>query len=427
MKAFSMTNDLHTSVLAIGGGPANLSLAALGDSVEDLDINVVELRDSVAWHPGLLCSNSRLQVSGVKDLVSLVDPRSRYSFLNFLCEEGRIYRHLIANSTYVSRKEFDQYFRWAADLLGVHTSEGVKAVDHDGSEFVVHTNRRRWHARDLVLGVGQEPFLPPCVRGVRGEHLWHASQYLHEAEPVAGRDVLLVGGGQSAGEVALDILSGRTGFPRSFAWITGAAGFTPLDDSPFTNEWFNPTYVEHFRQIPGKQRAELLQKQKVANRGITTELLKAIYKRLYELDYLDQEQVGHRLLAGTEISQLRAEEGVYRATLENRVTRSSREVSADYVVMATGFRSELPEFMSPLFDRLPVANGEYRVEEDYSISWRGPARNRIYVQNAACSTHGVADPNLSLAAWRSAVIVNSIVGREFYPLRRADITLSLES
>ncbi|MBX9770614.1 MAG: hypothetical protein K2X29_04545, partial [Candidatus Obscuribacterales bacterium] len=53
---------------------------------------------------------------------------------------------------------------------------------------------------------------------------------------------------------------------------------------------------------------------------------------------------------------------------------------------------------------------------DFSIQWDGPAQNKIYVQNAARHSHGVADPNLSLMAWRSATIINSVAGQDIYDL-----------
>lgn len=40
----------------------------------------------------------------------------------------------------------------------------------------------------------------------------------------------------------------------------------------------------------------------------------------------------------------------------------------------------------------------------------------MYVQNAARPRRGVADPNLSLMAWRSATIVNSLAGKRIYDL-----------
>lgn len=414
-----------TEVLAIGGGPANLSLAALAEPVGECSVSVVESRTSVAWHPGLLWEHSRLQVSSVKDLVSLVDPRSRFSFLNFLHEQGRLYRHLVANSDHVSRKEFDQYFTWAAQLLGVHLDERVEAVEHDGARFVVRTSRGEWLADHLVLGVGQAPRVPAFASGIDSPALWHASCHLERGLPVDGKDVLLVGGGQSGAEVALDLISGRTGLPRRLTWVTGRDGFAPLDDSPFTNEWFNPSYVEYFHGLPEEQRALLSRNQLGAIRGITQDLLAQIYKRLYELDYLSEAPFTHRLLAGVELSDLAEGPDGFRGTLFDTVRGTRQEIAGDLVVLATGFHTQLPEFMAPLGSALPAHGDGYRLERDYRVRWDGPDTNRIYVQNGARRTHGIADPNLSLASWRSATILNSLLDREVYSLKEADITLSI--
>lgn len=421
-----MTRPHRTDVLAIGGGPANLSLAALAAEVADLRVTVVESRKSVAWHPGLLWHHSRLQVSGVKDLVTLVDPRSRFSFLNFLHQHGRLYRHLIACPDHVSRKEFDQYFTWAAQLLGVSLDEPVEAVEHDGTRFVVRTRQGVRRTDHLVIGVGQAPFVPDCASGIASPHLWHASQHASRDVPVAGRDVLLVGGGQSAAEVAVDLLSGRTGLPRRLIWVAGGAGFTPLNDSPFANEWFNPRFVEYFRDLSGPQRATLLDQQRGAGQGVTGQLLSQVYRRLYELDYLTGTPVSHDLLAGARLTRLTEEPGGFRAVVLDGITGAVREARADLVVLATGYQARLPAFMAPLHDRLPVDGTSYEVGADYRVHWDGPDDNRIYVQNGARRSHGVADPNLGLVAWRSAVIINSLLDREHYSLKEDDITLSFD-
>jgi lysine N6-hydroxylase len=420
----SSATHRSTEVLAIGAGPANLSLAALADPISECSVSLVESRASVSWHPGLLWGSSRLQVSSVKDLVSLVDPRSRFSFVNFLHEQGRLYRHLIANSDYVSRKEFDQYFTWVAQLLGVSLDETVEAVEHDGRRFAVHTSRGQWSADHLVLGVGQVPCVPGFARSLTNAGLWHASHHLDRGLPVGGKDVLLVGGGQSGAEVALDLISGRTGMPRRLTWVTGSDDFSPLNDSPFANEWFNPSYVEYFHELPDEQRSVLLGKQVSAIRGITPDLLAQIYKRLYEIDYLSTGRFGHCLLAGVELADLAEAAGGFRGCLLDTVTKTRREIKCDLVVLATGFRTRLPDFMEPLAARLPTADDAYRVDRDYRVPWDGPDANRIYVQNGARRTHGISDPNLSLASWRSATILNSLFEREVYNLKDEDITLS---
>jgi lysine N6-hydroxylase len=85
------------------------------------------------------------------------------------------------------------------------------------------------------------------------------------------------------------------------------------------------------------------------------------------------------------------------------------------VVLCTGFGNRRPAFLDPIADRIHGdGDGDYRVRADFSIGWDGPPDRPIYVQNAARHSHGIADPNLSLAAWRSAVIVNSVCGRPVY-------------
>jgi lysine N6-hydroxylase len=51
----------------------------------------------------------------------------------------------------------------------------------------------------------------------------------------------------------------------------------------------------------------------------------------------------------------------------------------------------------------------------------------VYVQNGALRSHGVADPNLSLSAWRSAVILNSATGRQVFKTEGYSSALALGS
>ena len=54
-----MTGHVH-DVVAIGAGPFNLGLAALADPVDDLDVVVLEAREEVSWHPGMLLDDATL-------------------------------------------------------------------------------------------------------------------------------------------------------------------------------------------------------------------------------------------------------------------------------------------------------------------------------------------------------------------------------
>lgn len=420
-----MSRERVAQVLCIGAGPANLSLAALAEPLQGVSVTVLEARDSVSWHPGLLWSHSRLQIHGLKDLVSLVDPRSEFTFVNFLHEEGRLYRHLTANRDYVSRAEFDQYFSWVASHLDVQLNTKVTSVEHDGSSFIVGTNRGYWQAETLVIGIGQIPHVPDCAREAIGAGVWHSVHHLRDGDPVEGKHVLLIGGGQSSAEVALDVLSGRTGLPKRLTWATGRGGLEPLDTSPFSDEWFTPSFVEYFNGMNAEGRAALLERQKPSYHGVNGDLLRLLYRRLYDLDFLTVSDFSHEILAGARLSSLTRRSGQVAALLRDELIGENRVVECDIAILGTGFKREIPDFLAPMLDRIVSDGPMWKVGEDYRVLWQGVEKGSIYAQNVAMNSHGVADANISLAAWRSAKILNSIVGFDRYRLVEQQIAHSL--
>ena len=60
------------------------------------------------------------------------------------------------------------------------------------------------------------------------------------------------------------------------------------------------------------------------------------------------------------------------------------------------------------------------IEKDFSIRKINNEENRIFVNNGAKSFYGPADPNLSLLPWRSAIIINSLLKENIYPLNNEE-------
>jgi len=85
--------DREVELLAIGAGPSNLALAvALEELAPDLAANslIIERAAAVEWQPGLLLPWVKSQASFIKDLVTLRNPSSEFSFLNYLFTIGRL-------------------------------------------------------------------------------------------------------------------------------------------------------------------------------------------------------------------------------------------------------------------------------------------------------------------------------------------------
>jgi thioredoxin reductase (NADPH) len=104
-----------------------------------------------------------------------------------------------------TRRQALAYYRLVVDRYGIPLAlyENVKAVTGSFGSFRVETDRRVLEARAVVLAFGY--FVNPKRLGVPGEDLpWVSARYV-EAYPYYGRDVVIVGAGNTAAEAALDL------------------------------------------------------------------------------------------------------------------------------------------------------------------------------------------------------------------------------
>ena len=410
-----MTSDTIRTpgAVGVGVGPFNLSLAALL-APTDFNARFFERNADFQWHPGLLLPEATLQVSYLKDLVTLVDPTSQYSFVAFLGAHKRLYRFINRTESRVSRLEFNQYLQWVAKRLpNVEFGAEVREVRLDVDGFSVQVDDRTMQTRNLVLGTGLVPNIQPWSRPYLGNEVFHSNDFLRHPIDATGRVVAVVGGGQSGAEVVWHLLLDIAHLPSQLVWISHRANFLPLDESPFTNELFNPAYSDYFFSLTPEQRDILLSEQRLASDGISPVLLQRIYDRLYDLEFL--EQAGRRvlLLPGHEVVDMQHGNQGCHLTLRDR-WGAARTADADIIVLGTGYHYELPEALQPLAGRLTWDRDGFPVRADFSVEWDGPPELRIYAQDAARHMRGVADPNLSLMAWRSAIIANSLLGRQVY-------------
>jgi lysine N6-hydroxylase len=416
----------HFDVVGAGLGPFNLSLAALLEPLSDLRAGFFEEHSSFQWHCGIMVPGAQLQVSFLKDLVTLVDPTSQFSFLNYLAHAGRLHRFLIAHTDRCSRQEFELYYQWAASQLkSVYWHHRVERIGLTRDGFAVScSGAAPVTGSNLVLGSGRVAWMPEFAVRLRGGTVLHSADFRTVRPPIRGRDVLVVGAGQSGAEVVNHVLADELTLPRSLTWISSRLGMLPLDDSPFSNEWFHPAYVDHFYGLSAERRQALLRRQRMASDGVSESLLRSIYGRLYDLDTLHHGRMRHRLLVCRRVVDLCRCGDRLVATVHDEDTGGIETCEADVVICATGYRSRFPEYLEPLRGRILGSDGTMRIRPDYSLDWDGPPQLGIYVQNAAESTHGIADPNLSLAAWRSARIINSICGRTAYRIDAQPSTIS---
>jgi lysine N6-hydroxylase len=400
----------------VGIGPFNLSLAALAEPIDGLRAEFFDRAPEFRWHPGLMIDGTTIQVPFLADLVSLVEPASQLSFLSYLKECERLFPFYFAERFHVPRTEFDAYCRWASrKLASCRFGQDVLRVDWsivDNAFALEMSPGGTVLARNVVLGVGTEPVIPEPLRSVPG--VVHSGEYLPTRDRLLdAEDVTVVGSGQSGAEVFLDLLRRRT--KGTLRWLARTPAFAPMEYSKLGLEQFTPDYVRFFHGLDEPTRDRLEPAQWQLYKGISAETIGEIYDELYQRT-VGGGWPGVTLTPGVEVTSAGERDGRIELALRHDQQGSTATVRTDAVICATGYAERdlgaLLEPLEPLIKR--DASGRLAVGADYRVGLG--VDGSLFVQNAERHTHGVGAPDLGLAAWRSATILNEVCGKPVYPL-----------
>jgi cation diffusion facilitator CzcD-associated flavoprotein CzcO len=315
-----VTDDFETDVAVIGGGPAGLAtsreLARLG-----IDHVVLErgqpgdswsrAYDSLVLHTGKHMSS----------LPGMGFERSAPLF--------------------VSRKELLAYFdRYISHFnLPVRAGVNVSSVRRSDGHWIIESTEGRRKAKALVIATGimPNPFVPqlPGQSEFRGR-IRHSMTYRNPAE-CAGRRVLVVGAGNSGGEIASEL--GRAGIDTTIA-IRSGANVVPLKLLGIPIQ-----YVSYWvRKLPRKVQ-ELI----TAAMNAVTDLMKGppVIPRAQHSALDAIPMIGFHLTDAVRAGQVRVRRGIRQLTADGVVFEDGTEESFDEIILATGFRSAIG-FLSSL-------------------------------------------------------------------------------
>jgi lysine N6-hydroxylase len=410
-----MTHDFA----AVGVGPFNLGLACLTADLPDVDGVFFEQREGFDWHPGLLIPGATIQVPFLADLVTLADPTSRFSFLNYLKQTGRLYRFYIRESFYPLRAEYNAYCQWAAaQLPSIRFGSRVERVGYDRTRrayalrvLTAGAVETVW-ARKLVLGIGTAPHVPAALRDLPGPAV-HSADYLAAKRRLQRLDsITIVGSGQSAAEIYLDLLSGIDEHGYHLTWLTRSPRFFPMEYTKLTLEMTSPEYVRYHHALPAPTRDRLAREQRSLYKGISGELVDTIFDTLYARSVAGD--VRTTLRTGVEVTGARYDGERYTLDLHHAEQGRSFTAQTQGLVLATGYAPRVPAFLDPVRDRIRWdARGRYDVSLGYAVDHAG---DEIFVQNAEEHTHSLTAPDLGMGAYRNSVIIRALTGREVYPV-----------
>ncbi|MGS2740737.1 lysine N(6)-hydroxylase/L-ornithine N(5)-oxygenase family protein [Sinomicrobium sp. M5D2P17] len=411
------------NVIGIGIGPFNLGLAALMEPVEELSSVFFDQSDGFDWHPGLMLNNVTLQVPFLADLVTMADPASKYSFLNFMKESGRLYKFFIRENFYILRKEYNAYCKWVVSRLpNCRFSHKVVSVEHNSGLYAVTVLNTRtaltsvYYAEKLVLGTGTSPYIPDFIDKNTMPKVIHASQYLYfKPDILKNTSVTIIGSGQSAAEIFRDILP-ATENGLQLNWFTRSSRFFPMEYSKLTLELTSPEYVDHFYNMTYGQRKQLLARQNALYKGIDYDLINEIFDTLYEMS-VENTPLNVELRSNMQLNKvMAADHGAYDLHFTQTELQRAYRCQSDFVILATGYTYKEPDFLEGIEHKIDrIDSGLFNVQRNYTIDKNG---EEIFVQNAELHTHGFVSPDLGMGAYRNSHIINQLTNREVYKVEK---------
>ncbi len=408
-------------ILGIGFGPSNLALAialqeGVGTTGHPVRAVFVESKPQFGWHDGMILPETTMQISFLKDLVSLRSPTSSFSFLNYLSEKNRLADFINLKTFFPTRREFHDYLSWAARRVTLPVRYGTRAtqVSWDGRCFTVEieryngasVSRDTLRARHLVVGAGIRSVLPQGVEP--GTRVFHNHALLEHLKTVPSHQhgrFLVVGSGQSAAEVAAYL---HDTYPSSHVHASFRRfGYTPSDDSPYVNQIFDADAVDDFYSAPETLKRRLHDTHLATNySAVDIDLIQELYRREY-----DEKVSGcprlfvHRV---TEIAAQTVHETGVDVTLRDLGQRHETKLTVDAVIYATGFAPfDLKSLFSSKFNvEAGFDKGLPRVARDYSLQLPG-CEQRIFLNGGVEHSHGLTSSLLSNVAVRAEDILRA--------------------
>lgn len=411
-------------LIGIGFGPSNLALAIAlqerGPVQGELDVLFLDKQADYRWHGNTLVTQSELQISFLKDLVTLRNPTSPYSFVNYLKHHGRLVDFINLGTFYPCRMEYNDYLRWVAGQFAEQSRYGEEVLriepvvhnqqvealrvisrDNQGQEFVRTT-------RSVVVSAGGTPRIPEAFTAFKDDtRVFHHSQYLERmaTQPcVSGRpmNIAIIGGGQSAAEAFIDL---NDSFPSvQVDMILRGSALKPADDSPFVNEVFSPEFTDLVFRQPHSERERLVNEYHNTNYSVVDiDLIERIYGIFYRQKVSGVARHAFRTL--TTVEKATATDAGVELAVRNNATGELTVRRYDAVVLATGYERQMHRtLLAPLEQYL----GSFEVDRNYKLITDERCKAAIYMQGFCQASHGLSDTLLSILPVRADEIAGSL-------------------
>ena len=281
----------------------------------------------------------------------------------------------------------------------------------------------RTYTRNVVLGVGTAPHIPEPLKPLAeapAVPVIHSADYLDNRERLlAAEHITVIGSGQSGAEVFLDLLKRPPRRPRKDPLAGPHRSLRPHGVLQARPRTLHPGLHPLLPPLPEAVRDQLVPQQWQLHKGIDADTITAIHDELYRRTlhggWPDAILTpGVTVRTAGRVATTKVELHLEHIAARHPLPPDHRRRRPRHRLPRTPPRPDCSPASTPTSaataPSAPASTTDYRLVLDPTVT------GFVYVQNAERHTHGVGAPDLGLAAWRSAAILNSLTGKEPYPL-----------
>ncbi|KAI1620271.1 L-ornithine N5-oxygenase [Exophiala viscosa] len=380
-------------LVCIGFGVSALAVAIALHERQSLDHTLfLDSQPQSSWKPCPDVPASRLKTSFLNDLITSENPRSEFTFINYLHATNRLVLYCNSGHLTPSREIFSDYLRWCADRLKVRTafqkqvSSITPVTDATGTvscwrvlvSDAATGKQNELVTNQVICSMEPQPQIPAILSQANiNPNLAHSTDsreaILSTLRKTAGKArIAIVGDGQSAAEV-FEYLQSIRGDQQAI-WFTQSPVLRRSDSTPFIMDVVRRPTTRAEQLLPPELRLQAV--DGVGAPASSNAIDDALLKDLYDLQYQQsvkqanpskwqyQIKFGHRV----EMAQ-RATDG--QAALSLKCLNGDGGYSGlfDLVIAATGYdkngHERIMRQLSTLIDGHRIS-----VDRDYQVNFR---------------------------------------------------------
>ncbi|KAG9587537.1 hypothetical protein KCU77_g1312, partial [Aureobasidium melanogenum] len=417
-------------LVVVGFGTTALSLAtALADSESDLKVLFLESKLKFEWTPASILPENATRTSFLRDLITTRNPRSEFTFVNYLFESRQLVQFVNSSHIAPTRMVMGNYLSWVASKIVEkgwvrYSSTATRVVPvKNGSSLIngwkvnvcdAQGNTSTVSSKRVVLATGSQPKIPDALLDAKDKVL-HTSEVAFLLHNLKDQDVAIVGEDQEAAEILEHLQSaGALHRVRATMFISDST-LRPEDNTSFTQDIVDNCLTgATTSQYPPELRPRLMSTSATPSHPkVSLQTIETIYENLYAQRVLTPNPKDWRfnIVPLTQITSIIPYNNKLRLALKNTHTNASSTSSGAFdIIISAGGYTHSTSLLSDIEAAGVLQNKKPTVDAEYRVCFR---RNAVAkdtgVWVVGSLEQGSRDENMGYAVERGARLLASVL------------------